>query len=176
MPCLLREAPRLRRGASQHERIKENALSLRWLATRGLEGTHDILPARQHAARRSARIAARSPAKLTRRRPTCWCRHGDDHGRARPHPRRFRAEATDRAAGCHLYCSAGSARPVRSDRDGAAPRRRADRRERRDRDHAIADRFRDDRVDGLASPRRRRPGPILVPLAPDRHCGCRLIG
>ena len=55
------------------------------------------------------------------------------------------------------------------DRNSAAPCRRADRRERRDRDHAIADRLRDDRVDGLAPPRRRRPRPILVPRPADRR-------
>jgi len=42
------------------------------------------------------------------------------------------------------------------------PRRRADCRERRERRHAITDRFRNDRVDGLAPPRLR---PILVPNA-----------
>ena len=74
-------------------------------------------------------------------------------------------------SGCHLSGGAGGARRLRPDRDGAAPRRRADRRQRRDRNHAIADRFRDDRLDGLAPPRRRRPRPILVPHPPNRRGG-----
>jgi len=52
-----------------------------------------------------------------------------------------------------------------SDLIATLPRRRADcreRRERRERRHAITDRFRNDRVDGLAPPRLR---PILVPNA-----------
>src|SRR5215472_12082890 len=49
------------------------------------------------------------------------------HWRPRPHPRRSRLEAADRPAGCDLSGGTGGASRFRPDRDGAAPRRRADR-------------------------------------------------
>src|SRR5215471_8262970 len=116
---------------------------------------------------RAARSSGCGPANvarnLCRAEPRAGVAARRHDRRARPHPCRFRAEAADCSAGCDLSGGAGGARQLGPHRDGAAPRRGADRRECQDRDHPAADRLRDDGVDGLAPPRHWRSGVILVP-------------
>jgi hypothetical protein len=70
---------------------------------------------------------------------------------------------------------AGRTYRLRSRRESAEAHRPPDRRHGRNGDYVVADRFLDDRVDGLAPPRRDRACTGLVPLAADR-CGARLNG
>jgi DNA-binding transcriptional LysR family regulator len=95
--------------------------------------------------------------------------------RARPYSRGFRAAPPHCVIGCDLSGIAGRSCRLRSRRNRAEPNRPPDCRHRRNRDHAIADRFLDDRVDGLAPPRRKRARASLVPRATDRS-GERLTG